>query len=402
MKLKKLIGKIHLWLGLASGLVVFIVAITGCIYAFQVEIRDLTEPYRFVKPQQTATLPPSVLKSTAEKELPGKHIHAVLYDGPERAAQVIFFNFEPDYYYYYVFVDQYTGEVLEVKDMEADFFQFILNGHFYFWLPAHIGQPFVASMTLVFVVLLISGIILWWPKKKKSVRQRFTLRWDGGWRRKNYDLHSVLGFYACWIALLLAFTGLVWGFQWFANGLHNAVGGEKSLVYYDPPSVKQQGTTNNRPAIDQVWDLIKREYPAAQVIEVHIPETDSSSIAANANPDRSTYWKTDYRYFDQYTLEELEVDHIYGKLAQANIADKLLRMNYDIHVGAIAGIPGKIIAFLASLIVASLPISGVLVWWGRKNKKKKSKNRKKTKFLMPGMKKQKKKINRISKQAAAL
>jgi len=376
MPIKKILGKIHLWLGLASGIVVFVVAITGCIYAFKPEIENALQSYRFVKPQDAPTLPPSALRAIAEKELPGKHIHGIMYDVPDRAAQVYFFEIEPEYYYYAVFINPYTGEVTKVKDMEADFFQFTLNGHFYFWLPWHIGQPFVATMTLVFVVMLISGIVLWWPKNRKAAPQRFTIKWGARWRRKNYDLHNVLGFYASCIALLLGFTGLVWGFQWFAKGLHTVAGGKMSLQYYEPTSAVPAITANadrvaiDRVAIDRVWDLMKQEYPTAQTIEVHVPETDSSSIAANANPDRSVYWKTDYRYFNQYTLEELEVDHIYSKLENANAGDKLLRMNYDIHVGAIAGLPGKIIAFLASLIVASLPVTGFFVWWGRRNKKK--------------------------------
>jgi uncharacterized iron-regulated membrane protein len=45
-------------------------------------------------------------------------------------------------------------------------------------------------------------------------------------------------------------------------------------------------------------------------------------------------------------------------------------MNYDIHVGAIIGLPGKILMFFISLICASLPITGVYIWWGRRNKEK--------------------------------
>ncbi|WP_233207986.1 PepSY domain-containing protein [Siphonobacter sp. BAB-5405] len=41
-------------------------------------------------------------------------------------------------------------------------------------------------------------------------------------------------------------------------------------------------------------------------------------------------------------------------------------MNYDIHVGSVLGFPGKVLAFLASLIGASLPVTGFLVWWNRK------------------------------------
>ena len=115
---------------------------------------------------------------------------------------------------------------------------------------------------------------------------------------------------------------------------------------------------------------MRSENPTAEILEVHIPAITLSPIEVSINPDDETYWKTDYRYFDQYSLKELSVNHIYGKTAEASAADKLIRMNYDIHTGAIIGLPGKIIAFFASLIVASLPITGFYIWWGRKQKQK--------------------------------
>jgi uncharacterized iron-regulated membrane protein len=113
-----------------------------------------------------------------------------------------------------------------------------------------------------------------------------------------------------------------------------------------------------------------KDYPNAESIEVHPPENSLTSIAANANPDASTYWQTDFRYFDQYTLKELPVDHVWNRFEESTGADLLMRMNYDIHVGAILGLPGKILAFLISLTVASLPITGFIVWLGRRKRSK--------------------------------
>lgn len=369
MTIRKAVRKIHLWLGLASGPVVFVVAVTGCLYAFQMEIQDWTQPFRFVERQDGPFLPPSVLKAAAEKELPGKHIHAVQYLGPERAAQVIFYNIEPEYYYL-VYVNPYTADVLAVKDMARDFFAIVLDGHFYLWLPPQIGQPLIATSTLVFVVMLLSGIVLWWPRKAKDARQRFSIRWGAKWKRVNYDLHNVLGFYAWAVLILLACTGLVWGFQWWANGWYQAAGGDKSIVYSEPASDTTQIYPADAPAIDKVFAMMQQQYPGTQTIEVHPPETALSPISANANPEMGTYWKLDFRYFDQYTLEELPVDHIYGRYDDATAADKLLRMNYDIHTGAILGLPGKFLMFFASLLCASLPVTGFIIWWGRRNKKK--------------------------------
>lgn len=305
--------------------------------------------------------------------MPGKHLHAVLYEGKERAAQVIFYQFEPEEYYYVVYVNPYNGEVLKVKDMNKDFFRVVTVGHYYLWLPPNIGQPIVASATLIFVILMISGLILWWPKNKAACKQRFSIKWNAMWRRKNYDLHNVLGFYMTWVAIILAFTGLIWGFQWFADSVHKTLGGEASLVYQEPLSDTTKSTTLQQPAIDLIWEKMKREHPSAEILEVHIPATSASPIAANANPDAATYWQTDYRYFDQFTLEELPAQSYWGRFKDAVAADKLIRMNYDIHTGAILGIAGKILMFFASLIAASLPVTGFYIWWGRRYNKKKSK-----------------------------
>ena len=143
------------------------------------------------------------------------------------------------------------------------------------------------------------------------------------------------------------------------------------MVYEEPMSNRAHASLPglNSPT-DQIWVRMNQWYPAAHAIEVHFPETDTSSIVASANPDRSTYWKMDYRYFDQYTLEEIPVNQIYGRYEKASTADKIYRMNYDIHTGAIIGLPGKILAFFASLIAASLPVTGFMIWWGRRTKKK--------------------------------
>jgi uncharacterized iron-regulated membrane protein len=370
MNFKKGIGKIHLWLGLSSGIIVFILSITGCLYAFQEEIQNITEEYRFVEKQNKPFLLPSQLEQIARKELPNKSLHAIKYNGVEKSAEAIFFHYEPTYYHI-VYLNPYSGKVLETANMDEGFFRFILDGHFYLWLPHEIGQIVVASATLIFLALLLSGLYLWYPRNKNATKQRFRFKWkkETKWKRKNYDLHNITGFYVLLIALIFAITGLVWGFQWFAYSYYTVLGGEKSMVYEDPISTKK--TVHPIKPLDKIYRLMQKEYPEAKSIEVHPPENDSTSIAANANPEEGTYWKTDYRYFDQYTLEEKEVKHLYGKYKNAAVSDKLMRMNYDIHTGTVFGLAGKIFAFLVSLLIASLPISGFYIWWGR-NKKKKS------------------------------
>ncbi|TDQ06856.1 PepSY-associated TM helix domain-containing protein [Pedobacter metabolipauper] len=369
-RFKYWIGQIHLWLGLTSGLFVCFLGITGCVLAFEREIENVSQPYRFTETQHKPLLEPSRLKEIADKAIPGKHAHSVSYQ-PGKSSQVVYFAFEPEYYWI-VFLNPYTGEVLKVKNMDDDFFRVMIMGHYYLWLPANIGQPVLASATLMFFFLLISGLILWWPKNKAASKKRFTIKWNAKWRRVNYDLHNVLGFYMTWILIFIAFSGLVMGFQWFAKSAYWVSSGGKKLNLFEETysdSTLVNAAAGRKPAIDILWARTRDTLQNfSGSLEVHVPDGPKSAIEVALNPDTDVFWKTNYYYYDQYTLKEMEVAHVFGKYANATVADKLMRMNYDIHIGAIAGIPGKIMAFLASLIAASLPITGFIIWRGRKKK----------------------------------
>lgn len=372
LSIRNIFKFIHQWLGLVSGLLVFVIALTGALYAFQEEISAWGDHHR-VEEHQGALMPPSKLSEIAVAALPGKELHGIQYNGRQQAAQAIFYSFRPEYYFI-IYLNPYTGKVKKVKDMNKDFFRWIMKGHYYLWLPPQIGQPLVASATLVFVVILLSGIILWIPKSRKALKNRVWFRWTKGtqWPRVNFDLHVVGGLYMILFALIFALTGLVWGFQWFAKGAYQLAGGKKSLVYEEVYSAAgaPDTITHAMAPIDRVWLLMQKEYPEAASIEVHPAHSDSATIGAHANQKDGKYWKTDYRYFNQHTLKEVNVNMIYGRFSDAQLADQLFRMNYEIHTGAILGLPGKIFAFLMSLLIASLPVTGAVVWWRKRRKRR--------------------------------
>ena len=81
-----------------------------------------------------------------------------------------------------------------------------------------------------------------------------------------------------------------------------------------------------------------------------------------ANPETATSHRAECLWFDRHTGRRLGADR--GR--DPNAGDRLRSMTYDIHTGRIAGIPGRLIVFLASLVAASLPVTGALVWWNRR------------------------------------
>lgn len=365
---RKIILKIHLWLGLSTGLVVFIVSITGAMYCFAPELQQLTQPYRSVAIQNTRFLPASALIAIAEKQVPDKKAKRLYYGQPNKAAYALFFD--KDGYYYTVFMNPYDGTVLKTKNMRKDFYTIILYLHFTLLIPY--GQEIVGWSTLIFFVMIVSGIILWWPKNKAAKKARFTIKWGTSPKRMNYDLHNVLGFYSSWILLFTVFTGLIWAFDGFAAAVYKITGQKNSVIQQKIPvsNASQQNIMVADKAIDKVWYQLEHEMKDTyQAVELMVPQTDSAAILVRANPSEKIFYKTDYRYFDQYSGKEFEGAYGWGKYSDVKtLSDRIQRMNYDIHIGAVLGYPGRIAVFLAALVAASLPITGLLIWLGRRKK----------------------------------
>ncbi|SDD76816.1 PepSY-associated TM helix domain-containing protein [Niabella drilacis] len=363
-QLKKINAWLHLWLGLSSGIVVVILGITGCILVFEQEIKSITSSWLHVeKPASGDYLPPSVLYQAVKKALPGKEIHSVWYHGAERTAH---FSLDSDSM---VYVNPYTAAIMAMVDHE-DFFHFIDEGHRHLWLPDHIGKPIIGWATFIFFLLLITGLILWWPKnlKRANMNKSFKIKWSARWKRVNYDLHNVLGFYTLLLALLMAITGLIMSFSWFNKGVYWLTGGNTQPVQQRPrEEVLEASKTPMLENVDKVWRMVQDDialYHRNEII-VSFPEDETKPIYACTDMInghwRDLYFKQTDRTFTNSTRPALK---------DLSFADKVRKMNYTLHVGAFAGMFSKSIYFLASLICASLPITGFYIWWGKRKKSK--------------------------------
>ncbi|AUC80750.1 PepSY domain-containing protein [Lacinutrix sp. Bg11-31] len=374
MSFKKILFQLHKILGLATGLVVFIVAITGCCWAFKEEIESLYDDYKKVAPQNESNLTPTEAKELTKKIFPNNSVHGTIFGKNDDAIEVIFYDAEPEFYQS-VFLNPYSGEIIQIDDHLSGFFAFILKGHMRLWLPKDIGEQVVGVSILIFLLIIISGFFLWLPKKRKNLKQRLKFDWKKTtrWKRKNFDLHTVIGFYVCSLALIIAFTGSMMSYDWLQYVVYKSAGGEKNPTFLIPKNQSENlvNITDVLP-IDFLLTKLEKENPNAESFEIHYPHSNSDAIYVEVGNSKGLHYDADFLFFDQNTLNEIQSETIYGKYENTKVADKILRMNYDIHIGAIGGIVGKIIAFLVSLLVASLPVTGILLWYGRNYKKKKS------------------------------
>jgi uncharacterized iron-regulated membrane protein len=372
--------QVHLWLGLASGLVVFIVSITGCIFVFQEEISKCTHPewyYIPAAPQAgTHALSLSRLGHIAQAALGAdKPINNIVtYRDPKRSWEFMVYKdndsaitmFGSMVYFQSVFLDPYTGEVIGARDYKYDFFNVVKYIHWSLLLNTRYGQPIVGWGTAIFVLLLITGLVLWWPKKwtKRNRDISFKIKWKASFRRVNYDLHNVPGFYSLVPAIVIGCTGLVMAFPWFSAFVYLLTTGSPTpppepivhSVVRDSASVRRSDTPT---ALDKAFVQSLQLFPRSPRIAINPPGDAAGAVVFTGYRDNETYYGYDVLQFDQYNGRLL----LRQKNAEKKTGQKLMEMNYDIHVGAIGGLTGKIIAFIVSLICASLPVTGFLVWW---------------------------------------
>lgn len=367
--IKKIIQWFHLWLGLTSGLVFFVMAVTGAIYAFQPELSKLTQPYLSVKEESRPYLPVSQLKEIAAKQLPGKEPTRIIYYAANRAATVHFIKRGNQPYYWAVFLNPYNGQVLTTRDMDTEFFRFILRGHMYLWLPQQIGKVVVSACTTIFAIITITGLILWWPSNKNARKSSFRVKWQASPKRLNYDLHKVLGFYASWVLVFIIVTGLAWSFESVMKAEYWLLSGGKDRPA--PPkfiSKKDSGATASLP-LDNIVNTATQKYPGIAHYQIRLPDSDSAAVQIIMYLEEGKYAPADNLYYNQYTAKPFYANN-WGEYANANAGEKANRMTYDIHTGGIAGLPGRILIFFTAIIAASLPITGFYIWWGKKKKRK--------------------------------
>lgn len=375
---RKVAGFLHLWLGLASGIVVLILGITGCLYVFQKEISDVVyhKQLYVTPPANAVTLPVSQLKEIAQKALNSPNVNVTTYTDQGKAWEFLYFKggdedgltfFDEVETYKSAFINPYTGQVTGIMDYEKNFFVIVKYLHWSLLLNTKYGQPIVAYSTLIFVIMLITGMILWWPKnlKKSNFNKSFKIKWKAKFKRLNYDLHNVPGFYALLITLVLALTGMVWGMSWFQTIVY--VVASQSTT---PPKQNQLSSDSTAVAVKKPLDLAfavaRDQFKDAKRIGLFFSgERKSDVIAAYGYRGKEDYYDVDVLHFDQFTGALLARENFKDK----NNGEKIISMNYDIHVGVILGLTGKILAFFGSFIAASLPVTGFMIWLGRKKKK---------------------------------
>lgn len=375
--LKYLMSVSHLWLGLLSAILVFFVCLSGSMYAFQTQIENfVNREALYVRVESVPPIALDSLLTTFENQY-GKATRITQFEKNDKA--VLISSFSKQNSGVTAYFNPYSGKETGVENENAAaFFEFILEFH-RFLLAGDVGKFINGSAVLIFVYMLISGFVLWLPKKIKQLKNGFLIKWNARFYRLNYDLHKVLGFYSMLLLFFIALTGLYVSFHWVKNGVIVSLGGDSIVISEDNTALKKSLANS----FDELFQNLNTTQSAEEIGQLSLQEvlitTDSllnyTGVTTLFLPDEQNksckVERMNNHNYLGFTVPDGLIFSKEGKLTQTALFytlplhEQFKAIAKPLHTGEIMGLTSVVIYFLISLIGCSLPITGIVIWWRR-------------------------------------
>jgi len=391
--MKVFFRNIHLYLSLAAGIVILIACFTGAILVFEKELQETFSPDRYFAKPEGQRLSSDEMILRVKAEYPDVKISSLkAYTDPNRTVEIGVTSPEApkgessgkpateakagkegkgeakkggEGARKTAFVNPYTGKVVELYSYRETFLYKVFALHR--WLLGKNDGPgkyIVGISTLIFLFILITGVVLWWPKTRKILSQRLKIKWDGSWKRLNHDFHIVLGFYTSIFLFIFSFTGLAWSFQWFNKGIYTVTRSEMKPPAEPPSSTLLAGSVTI--GYDEVLNRASQEIKDVLYYNISAPKDSAGVYSVTVLPEKAYEMASNTYYLDQYNGK------VIGSLmfSDKNLGQRVRSSFKPVHTGSIFGVYSKIIAFITCLLGATFPVTGTIMWIQRLNKKK--------------------------------
>lgn len=361
--MKKTAFKIHSWFALLCLAPLLVISLTGSVLVFKAEIDRLLMSDK-VK-----------VHSTSVKRLPMESLHNIIVaahpdyvvgtweffdDGVQ--ADIAYLIKKGSFDWYKVYIDAYSG-IIQSEPVPLDHYltDWLLSLHYTFLL-GDAGLIVGALFALVMLILGITGLIIY----GKNYRRLFTIRWQRAYAVLFSDLHKTVGVISSPILLVLGFTGLYWN---IAEALHEYV-----------EHAEHETEVIHAPLYNLNLPFQRMLEHAPQYLDGFTPtyfvfayEQDMQIMlfghVRTGNPLYSDY--SSGIVFDKYSGEQVSTWDIRSSAALTKITDTFRHL----HFGSFGGLTSRIVYSVIGAMPLLLSITGVYLWWHRKNKKNKSRRR---------------------------
>jgi uncharacterized iron-regulated membrane protein len=391
MPIRKVFFWIHLAVGLAIGIIILSMSVTGTLLAFEPQITEWSERHvrSIAAPAPgAARVSLDTLLATARLELPGAR-PADIRLRPEASATVaVGFGKEKGS----VHLDPYTGKVVG-KDSKTHAFLYQVE-QWHRWLGSKkIWKPVIDAVSLGFAFMVLSGIYLWWPRKwSRSALKSITVPdFKLAGKARDWNWHNAAGFWMAPLLLIIALTGTIIGYRWASDLVYVLSGntpppkppaekeaagskpGKERMGVSEGRSAHQDASGPKTAGLDSLLARAQGKIPVWSSIVLRLSQKPGAPVTAILT--EPGFWRA-------YARSQLQLDPVTGGILKwepysgFNSGKKLRTWVVPIHTGRALGIPGQLLAAVAAFTAGLLVWTGLALSWRRFTR-----NRKRSRLL---------------------
>ena len=383
----------HLISGILAGIVILSMAISGLLIAYEVQLMDWANRDLRVTPPTAAAphLDIETLLAKVHESKPDLNPSGIIWKADPTLPVTLSMGREGTY-----FANPYTGEFLgEGNHTWHDFFHAATDWHRFLTgtgLPREVGKAITGAGTLIFGILLASGIYLWWPRHWRWTNVRavlvFNRKLKG--RARDWNWHNVFGFWSAIPMLFIILTGLIMSYTWANNLLFRATGNEPP-----PPRTRQAGGPGAAPSgsmaqagprgegrpqmasapvsftgLAPLLQQAREQTPGWASLSLRTPQKAGDPFPVMV--DRGGRGQVHLRTMLNLDTAQQKVLPSPDDITQQNLGRRLRMYSRYLHTGELFGFLGQTLAALCSLSAALLVWTGFALAWrrffGRKGK----------------------------------
>jgi uncharacterized iron-regulated membrane protein len=353
---RRALFQLHLWLGVATGVYVFVVCVSGAALVFRIDMQRAMHPALFTPRASGPVADPVAIMESVRRAYPAATLSGI--DAPTTSRQTYLAYAANGERFLTLLLDPVSAEMLgELSDQS--FIRTLQDLHFDL-LAGRTGRIVNGVGALILLTMCVTGIVIWWPGRS-NWKRGFTVDVRRQWKRVNWDLHSAVGIWTVALIAMWSVTGAYFAFPSAFRAFVNRL--SPITVARTPQSGFPQSTTA-RPTWRAVIDAARRRVPGQHVARVVLPSSDRAAFLvmfSRVQPTPTGGADLTAIYLDQYTGAVLTAP----APPRRSVGDLIMAWLAPLHVGNFDGNAVRIVWLVLGLSPAVLFATGFVMWWTR-------------------------------------
>lgn len=365
----------HFYAGLFCIPFVIVLAVSGSIYLFKPQIEAwLDSPYDNLKISGAVQSTEAQIEA-AIKSVPGSKLNA--YEIAENESSATRIILAKDRNRIRTYVHPATLEVLHTAPEEERFMRFIRRIHGELLLGPN-GSYLVELAACWTIVMILTGLYLWWPRNSNSWGGILFVRMKKGKRILLRDFHSIIGVWISAFVLILLLSGLPWSKFW--GGYFRSVRKmTETAVAKQDWSTGNETSTKKKKKKSGGWgnnfDIAENiDYSQIDsILKTVKPLQLKSPVLIYPPKPKSTEWTVKSQTQNRPQRVDMIVEGASGNIVSRtdfkdrHWVDRIVGTGIAIHEGQLFGWFNQFLGVVTTLGLILVSVSGAIMWWKRRD-----------------------------------